>query len=80
MNPWVIGSSLHSILNYRNDSILDTWNHSEEVWFPGTTVSVKTLIFLLENKKTTTTEIQTTKAVIKLWIEGTIFEESLFQF
>lgn len=68
------------MLDTWNDSMLDTWNHSEEVWFPGAIVSVKTLIFLLENKETTTTETKTTEAVIKLWLEGTIFEESLFQF
>lgn len=73
MNPWVLDSNVHSILKYRNDSMLDTWNHSEEVWFPGAIVSIKTFIFLLENKK-----LQQQK--LKLCLEGTIFEESLFHF
>lgn len=48
--------------------------------FPGAVVTVKILIFLLGNKKTITTETKTTEAVIRLWLEETLFGESIFHF
>lgn len=65
--------------HYSNDSILNTWNHSEEIWFSWSKSDcLNTYFFLLGNKENYNNKNHNHIGDNTTVAGGTVFEEPIF--